>query len=223
MIKKKAKKNRLPASSYGNDKAETVSNTEETAESAVPDLVRYATLRGKAVSDGFSEHNAPVHRAKGTISAFLKSIGKGVLNVRHFLCFLFLFLIFPSCKTLLERNCPYVIGDVSVECGESSGKYHFAGILFTFYNAGPKTVSEFTVSLRLYDDNGENPFIGANQIIAVNKEIIGARSVSDIAINLDDFISDVPEEPYRIDFLYVSEIKYSDGSVWQDKYGVYAF
>ena len=229
MIKKKAKKDRFPTSSYGNNKIGAVLKTAETAESTPPDLERYATLVGKtgkidkAAADGLSERNAQEHVTKRKILAFFKNIRKDVLNVRHFLCCLLLFLIFPSCKTLLERNCPYVIGEVSVEYGESPGKYRFAGVLFTFYNTEPKTVSEFTVSLRLYDDNGENPFIGANQIIAVNKENIGARSVSDIAINLDDFISDVPEEPYRIDFLYVSEIKYSDGSVWQDKYGVYAF
>ena len=40
--------------------------------------------------------------------------------------------------------------------------------------------------------------------------------------SLDDYISEMPDEAYQIDFLYVSKIEYDDGGVWEDPYGVHA-
>lgn len=41
-------------------------------------------------------------------------------------------------------------------------------------------------------------------------------------INLDEYLSSVPEEPYLTDYFYASKIVYSDGSVMEDPFGRYA-
>ncbi len=134
------------------------------------------------------------------------------------------FALNMSCTTLSERNCPYVIGNINSMCGtgDDSAGFRFAGVSFTFCNSGSKTVADFTVSFRLYDSEGENPFIGTNCVTAKKTEIIGRNSTSEITVNLDSFITVVPEEPYQVDYFYVTEIHYTDGSTWRDEYGIYA-
>lgn len=132
--------------------------------------------------------------------------------------------VFFSCTTLTDYEKPYIVGNVTSLCGDgdASDGYLFAGVSFTFYNSSSKVISDFSVSFRLYDSEGENPFIGSNCVSSTNKEIIGPNSTSEVVVSLDDFITVMPEEPYQIDYFYVTRIHYSDGSSWKDEYGIYA-
>lgn len=129
---------------------------------------------------------------------------------------------FSSCASTDAFSCPYVIENPRVELGKKEDICEFAGACFTVYNGSEKTISDYTISFMLYDDAGNNPFIGSNCVIekiALEEKPYEAREV---IISLDSYLSVVPDEPYTIDFMYLREIHYSDGTVWSDPFGMYA-
>ena len=131
------------------------------------------------------------------------------------------FLIFTACETTYRFSCPYEISNPHVEIGESNGDYNFAGMHFSVFNDSSKTVSGFTISFLLYDSEGNNPFIGSNCIVSKCEIEIDGGQISDFVINLDPYISLVPDEPFIVDFIYLREIHYIDGTSWKDPYGMY--
>ncbi len=140
-----------------------------------------------------------------------------------FICVLCVFCgIFSGCSTTGLLSCPYVVANPRVELGKLGETHEFAGAYFTLFNDSEKTISKYTVSFLLYDDEGNNPFIGSNCVV----EKIAAETLphesKDFVISLDSYLSTVPDEPYEIDFIYLREILYSDGSVWSDPFGMYA-
>jgi hypothetical protein len=74
----------------------------------------------------------------------------------------------------------------------------------------------------VYDTaTGDNPLIGSNIINASFSEMILAQTTKECIISLDQYLYIAPTEPYLIDFFYVSEINYDDGSQWTDRNGTY--
>ncbi|MFC2280970.1 MAG: hypothetical protein ACFNLN_05275 [Treponema socranskii subsp. buccale] len=141
--------------------------------------------------------------------AFAKS--KSAFAAMCFLCF----------ALPLYARTPYRIhGEVSV--GADAELYEYAGIALTFYNASGRTVRRFSVVVFLSGSDGESPFTEGNCVTLEYDENIAPRTAVRAEFGLDDYISEVPDEAYQIDFLYVSRIEYDDGGVWEDPYGVYA-
>ena len=141
-----------------------------------------------------------------------------------------IFLTFFSCCATEALSCPYLISNPHVAIRENPEKsgdeeknddYKFAGMHFSVFNNTKKNVKNFTISFMLYDSDGNNPFIGSNCIVSKCEQEISPEQVSDFVINLDSYISVVPDEPYVADFIYLREIRYEDGSVWKDPYGMY--
>ena len=121
----------------------------------------------------------------------------------------------------LYARSPYRIkGEVSV--GADAAFYEYAGIALTFYNASGRAVRKFFAVVFLSGSDGESPFTEGNCVTLEYDENIAPRTAVRAEFGLDDYISEVPDEAYQIDFLYVSKIEYDDGSVWEDPYGVYA-
>jgi hypothetical protein len=108
-----------------------------------------------------------------------------------------------------------------VELGQFEDKHNFAGMHFSLFNESGKNIESFTLSFMLYDSEGNNPFIGSNCIVSKCSWPVKSRENIEFVINLDPYISIVPEEPYRLDYIYVREITYEDGSCWKDPYGMY--
>lgn len=130
-------------------------------------------------------------------------------------------LCFVSCETTESLSCPYVLANPEVKLGESDDSQRFAGMSFSVFNDSEKVIERFTVSFMLYDSEGKNPFVGSNCIVSRCDCHILPGAVEKFTVSLDSFISVVPEEPYLVDFLYLREIRYSDGSSWSDPYGMY--
>ena len=128
---------------------------------------------------------------------------------------------FMSCETTDCFSCPYLISNPHVELGEFEDKHKFAGMHFGLFNDSSKSIDSFTLSFMLYDSDGENPFNCSNCIVSKCQLFMAAGSNIDFVINLDHYISVLPDEPYLVDFIYVREIHYSDGSVWKDPYGMF--
>ena len=135
---------------------------------------------------------------------------------------LFFFIFLESCSTTDSFSCPYLIENPRVEIGAKEGICEFAGAYFTVYNDSDKNIQEYTVSFLLYDDEGNNPFIGSNCVVEKISTEENPHESKNAAVCLDSYLSVVPDEPYKIDFMYLREIKYSDGSVWSDPFGMFA-
>ena len=121
----------------------------------------------------------------------------------------------------LYARTPYLIkGEVSV--GEDTAFYEYGCVALTFYNASGRTVRKFFAVVFLSESDGTSPFTGTNCITLECDEIAAPHAVVNARFSLDDYISEMQDEAYHIDFLYVSKIEYEDGGVWEDPYGVYA-
>lgn len=131
-------------------------------------------------------------------------------------------VVFASCSTLGTKKTPYVLGADSVLASDNNS-YVFAGVDFTFFNATEKTVADFTVVFYVYDSEGEKAFAGSNCVMAKCDGPVGAMNEVQGEISLDEYLTQIPDEPYQIDYLYVSQIKYTDGSTWNDRFGFYAY
>jgi hypothetical protein len=127
-----------------------------------------------------------------------------------------------SCQTLQEDAPPYVISKPVCSIEPNPGYYLFAGIEFDFLNISDKNISEINISFMVFDaDTESNPFIGSN-IIKVNfTDNINPGELKRLIISLDYYMYVAAEKPYLIDFFYVAEIKYADGSSWEDQFGIY--
>jgi len=135
---------------------------------------------------------------------------------------LFVITAFSSCAALFEDDCPYLIGNPHVELGCNDGVHNYAGAYFSFYNGSSKTVDEFTVSFLLFDGEGNSPFIGSNQVTATIRAELSGGEADDYIVNLDSYLNVIPSEPYEMDYVYVKSIRYSDGTVWKDSFGMHA-
>ena len=90
----------------------------------------------------------------------------------------------------------------------------------TVFDSG-KDIESFSISFMIYDSDGNNPFISSNCIVSKCEWKVGAGEIIDFVVDLDHYISVVPAEPYKVDYLYVREIRYADGSSWKDPFGMF--
>ena len=130
--------------------------------------------------------------------------------------------LIQGCATLENMTCPYVIDNPHVEVGEKNSYHRYAGAYLTVFNDSEKTIQQYTVSFMLYDSDGEIPFTGTNCVVAECTKEIAPKTEEEFVVSLDSFISVVPDEPYVIDYLYLREITYTDGTNWKDPFGMYA-
>lgn len=92
-----------------------------------------------------------------------------------------------------------------------------------FYNKSEKIVNEFTVVFYIFDSEGELISSNKNNIVFSIKQNISSNESYECLVNVDDYFSSNQDDEYFLDYLYVSQIKYSDGSEWQDSFGLKAF
>lgn len=157
------------------------------------------------------EKNTKLKKAAGVFSAIMWHTAFSAI---------FLLLV-SSCGTTETFSCPYVISNPRVEIGAFEDKYHFAGMHFSLFNDSQKNIDSFTFSFMLYDSDGNNPFIGSNCIVSKCEWSQGSDSITDYVISLDSYVSQIPTDGFVIDYLYLREINYSDGTSWKDPYGMF--
>lgn len=152
----------------------------------------------------------------------MKKNTKKLLLICQLFVLLLAFDIFTtSCSTINSNTTPYVIGGECV-LSDSTKSYEYVGFDYFFYNSTDKTVSDFTVVFYVYDEEGNSPFASSNCISTKCEKIVPPHTETEGEISLDSYISSVPDEPYKADYIYVSEINYTDGSNWRDMFGFYA-
>jgi len=115
---------------------------------------------------------------------------------------------------------PFVITKPVVEITERLNYFKCAGIVFKFLNNAEKPVDKITISFMIFDTKTQlSPFTGSNVFEIEKQGFVASGENKEICISLDHFIYIAPTEPYLIDFFYISQVLYTDGSVWQDKNG----
>lgn len=135
--------------------------------------------------------------------------------------FFFTFILFCNSCFFASEQIPYFVsGEMVVD---SSSKYEVAGFDFNFINKSEKNIKSFTIVFYIFDEDGNPPALGKNNIvITINSKILSQENYES-CVSLDSFLYEIPEEPYEVDYLYVSKIVYEDDSVWSDPFGVCAF
>jgi hypothetical protein len=121
-----------------------------------------------------------------------------------------------------DGSPPFVIGKLLCVIGNKPGFFSAGGIEFDLLNKSKKEISYFTASFMVFDAVTEKtPFIGANLIKQSFSGSIKPGELKKLYISLDNYMYAVPSEPYLIDFFYLPEIRYTDGSSWSDTNGIY--
>ncbi len=143
------------------------------------------------------------------------------LSFKIFLLFIASFFYFTACETTDNFSCPYVISSPRVESGEFEDKHKFAGLHFGLYNDSEKEIESFVLSCMIYDSEGKNPFACSNCIVSRCDWKIKGGALVDFVIDLDHYVSVIPCEAYQVDYIYLREIRYADGSSWKDPYGMF--
>lgn len=141
-------------------------------------------------------------------------------KIVKFTVVLFIF-IFSGCNLFAGNFAPYIIDGEMVL--DSSSKYEIAGLNFHFFNKSEKQIKNFTVVFYMYDEDGNPPGTGRNNVVVnITASIKGNENLNG-CISLDEYLYEIPEVPYSIDYLYVSKITYADDSVWSDPLGLSVF
>jgi hypothetical protein len=113
---------------------------------------------------------------------------------------------------------PYII-DAKLNM-EDSSDFDIAGLDLSFLNRSERTVNEFSIVFYIFDEDGEPASLcRSNVVLSVKCELLPGEKIEK-CLNLDSFFSVVPDEEYSLDYVYISRIKYADGSVWKDPFGL---
>jgi len=117
---------------------------------------------------------------------------------------------------------PFVITRPVIEITERQNYFTYAGLVFNFLNTAEENVDRITVSFMLFDAKSQaSPFVGSNKFEITKFDIVVPNENKEIIFSLDRFVYIAPTEPYLVDFFYISEVHYTNGLAWQDKYGKY--
>lgn len=143
------------------------------------------------------------------------------LNYKFKIISFFICILFSNCKLFANEKIPYLINGEMVL--DSSSKYEAAGFDFCFINKSEKNIKSFTIVFYVFDEDGNPPLMGRNNIVITVNSIVLAKESLENCVSMDSFLYEIPEEPYEIDYLYVSRIVYEDDSVWTDPFGLYSF
>ena len=139
-------------------------------------------------------------------------IVKAKLILNSFLCF---FVV----TNLLNAKAPYsIVGEMEI-----NQKTEEAFLEYTFCNDSKKIVKDFTIVFYVFDSDGDVPLKNKNNIVVRIQMEVGAKEELSDKIKLNEYLSYIPEEPFFVDYLYVSSINYIEGTLWNDPFGFEVF
>ena len=139
-------------------------------------------------------------------------IVKAKLILNSFLCF---FVV----TNLLNAKAPYsIVGEMEI-----NQKTEEAFLEYTFCNDSKKVVKDFTIVFYVFDSDGDVPLKNKNNIVVRIQMEVGVKEELSDKIKLNEYLSYIPEEPFFVDYLYVSSINYIEGTLWNDPFGFEVF
>ena len=128
----------------------------------------------------------------------------------------------PDLSALTAGRNPYLVSGKFV-MEEDSSDYEICGAELKFYNRSEKKVTEFEVVFYLFDSDGEPASGCQNRLDFIIEKEVEPGGEFQNCLSLDSYMAVMPQSLLEIDYLYVSRILYTDGSVWEDPYGLVAF
>lgn len=136
---------------------------------------------------------------------------------KYYLLLNYLLLFFTSCNLFAKEKIPYGVEGAIVM--DESDKYEYMGLELKFSNKSNLRVIGFTVVFFVFDENGEPSSSVKNNIVINVSCNIPSFAVLENCISLDNYVYVFEDVRYTSDYLYVSKIIYSDGTIWQDPFG----
>lgn len=134
-----------------------------------------------------------------------------------------LFLFFSGCSSFRFFECPYTIVDSSIRVFSEHGSENSCTLLFSVQNNSNKTIEAFTVLFKVYDSDGISLVPDSGSIVARICADIPPGYLHNSIVHFLPEILCSENDDYSVDSFYVREIQYSDGSTWNDFYGMYCF
>jgi hypothetical protein len=106
---------------------------------------------------------------------------------------------------------------------EINQKTEEAFLEYTFCNESKRVVKDFTIVFYVFDSDGDVPLKNKNNIVVRIQTEVGEKEELSDKIKLNEYLSYIPEEPFFVDYLYVSSINYIEGTLWNDPFGFEVF
>lgn len=91
---------------------------------------------------------------------------------------------------------------------------------YWFFNNNNKNIRCFTIVFYLFDEDGNPPEMIRNNVVLNENQFVEGYSNVSKRIPLNRFFEMLPDEEYTMDYLYVSKIEFTDGTVWSDPFGM---
>lgn len=131
-------------------------------------------------------------------------------------------MMFFGCNLFPFEKKPYFVSaDFVME--EDAVEYKVCGADILFCNTSDLTVKEFEIVFYLFDSDGEPASGCQNRLDFIIEKEVEPGGEFQNCLSLDSYMAVMPQSLLEIDYLYVSRILYTDGSVWEDPYGLVAF
>lgn len=141
--------------------------------------------------------------------------------MRKFLLINVLFcLLMASCSNSVWHEVPYYISDKKIVMQEDEDICRYAEAVFEFYNNTDKEIESVEIVFFFFDDQNR-PGMFNYKIKTQVPCPVEARHAKAIKVSLDPYIGPDVKDQYKLGLSYLSRINYSDGSVWNDQWGVY--
>lgn len=146
------------------------------------------------------------------------------MNQKNNFCSLIFFgVILTSCCSINQLTPPYYVTNQEVNIGDYKDLYSYVGASISIYNKSEKTIAKMIIAFNVFDED-ENYFgYGTNSVCSDFIGIIKPKETEKIIINLDSVLGSHLENGLQIDNLYIKQITYTDGSVWSDPLGLFAW
>lgn len=145
----------------------------------------------------------------------MKKIRKEII---YFILSLLFVHFFTGCVSLSE--CPYKI---LLEQKSFSSLFldNNMNLDFSVINKSQKDICSFSVIFSLFNSDGE-PVFYSDSIKIDFQDTIPSGKEKHFLINFVDYINLDLEEIYIIDYIYITNIKFYDDSVWVDEFGIFS-
>ncbi len=137
------------------------------------------------------------------------------------LVFVLLLFCLTSCEG--DFSAPqFLLSKPECVLTSKTGSFDFAGVSFSFCNKRNVSVTGFEIQFSVFATaSGENPFFKSN---VVSSHITGTflpDEIYELEISLDQYLREIPSNPYFIDHFFVKSVSYADGFVWRNDFGAF--
>ena len=134
-------------------------------------------------------------------------------------------VLFSGCPAQLKNagTPPYAITKPVYRIAGPDDICTLGGVFFDFYNKSEKEVVFIETCMNVFDSkSGELAFSGAAGLTSGSECSVLKTQKKNLCIPLDEYLWQIETPSLCADNFFISKIKYADGTIWQDKLGVYA-